>query len=245
MQELAVLASRVLTTQRQFTSVADNVANVNTQGYRKLDMEFKEIISRPSRAGGNNYGASYVEDRAIHVSTAQGSMLSTSNPLDAALSGPGFFAIDVNGTTQYTRRGQFVLNSESTLVTPEGYPVLDNAGAQIQIPVGTRDLRIGADGTISTEQGQLAQLGVYDFSAEDLKKLQRAGNTAFVATLGATAQPLEAPSIRQGFLEGSNVNAVQEMVNLQTVSKAYESSVKLMKGLEDMESRAIRQLGGQ
>lgn len=241
MQELAVLASRVLSTQRQFTSVADNVANVNTQGYRKLDMEFKELVSRPR----NHATASYVEDRAIHVSTAQGSLLATSNALDVAISGPGFFAIDVEGTTQYTRRGQFVMNSEGTITTPEGYPLLDNAGAQIQVPQGVRDIRIAGDGTISTEQGQLAQIGVFDFTPQDLKKLERAGNTAFIPMLGAAAFPLEAPSVRQGFLEGSNVNAVQEMVNMQAVTRAYESSARLMKGLEDLESRAIQVLGQQ
>lgn len=241
MQELAVLASRVLTAQRQFTSVADNVANVNTQGYRKLDMEFKEIVSKPR----NHATASYVEDRAIHVSNEQGSFLATSGQLDFAISGPGFFAVDVEGNTQYTRRGQFVMNNEGTITTPDGNPLLDNAGAPIQIPTGTRDLRIAADGTVSTEQGQIAQIGVYDFSPEDLKKLERAGNTAFVPMLGAAAQPVEFPSIRQGFLEGSNVNAIQEMVNMQAVTKAYESSVKLMKGLEDLESRAIQQLGTQ
>lgn len=241
MQELAVLASRVLTSQRQFTAVADNIANVNTQGFRKLEMEFRETVSRP-RAHAT---ASYVEDRAIHVSTLPGSMLATSNPLDAAISGDGFFAINVEGTTQYTRRGQFVVNPEGILTTPEGYPVLDNAGAQIQFPQGTQNIKLANDGTISTEQGQLAQLGVFNFNAEDVKKLERAGSTAFVPMLGATAQPVENPLIKQGFLEGSNVNAVTEMVNLEAVTQAYQNSVKLMKGLEDLESRAIRSLGAQ
>lgn len=241
MQELAVIASRVLTTQRQFTSVADNIANVNTQGYRKLDMEFKEAVSRP-RAHAT---ASYVEDRAIHVSTDQGGLQSTGNRLDAAINGEGFFSMDVEGTTQYTRRGQFQLNNEGTLVSSEGFPILDNAGAQIQIPQGVRDITIAADGTISTEQGQLAQIGVFNFTPEDMKKLERAGNTAFVPMLGATPQPMENPVVRQGFLENSNVNAVQEMVNMQAVTQAYQSSIKLMKGLEDLESTAIRQLTTQ
>lgn len=241
MQELAVIASRVLTTQRQFTVTADNIANANTQGFRKLELEFRESISRP-RAHAT---ASYVEDRAVHVSTMPGAMLATSSPLDAAISGDGFFAIDVEGTTHYTRRGQFLINPEGTLVTPEGYPVLDNAGAQIQFPQGITQIRMANDGTISTEQGQLGQLGVFNFSAEDVKKLERAGNTGFVPMLGAAARPVENPLLKQGFLEGSNVNAVTEMVNMQAVTQAYTNSVKLMKGLEDLESRAIRSLGAQ
>ncbi|RYG61311.1 MAG: flagellar hook basal-body protein [Alphaproteobacteria bacterium] len=239
MQELAVLASRMLTTQRRFTAVSDNIANVNTQGFRKLELEFKESVSRP----GTHATASYVDDRAIHISTLPGAMVASNSPLDAAISGDGFFAIDVNGTNHYTRRGQFVINAEGTLSTPEGYPVLDNAGAQIQFPQGVTQIRIASDGTISTEQGQLAQLGVFNFSPEDLKMLERAGDTAFIPMMNAAALPVENPSVKQGFLEGSNVNAVTEMVNLQAVTQAYQSSIKMMQGVEDLESRAIRSLG--
>jgi flagellar basal-body rod protein FlgF len=241
MQELAVLASRVLGTQRQFTSVADNIANVNTQGYRKLDMEYKESISRPAA----HATASYVEDRAIRLSAEQGAFENTGNPMDLAINGDGFFAISVDGTTQYTRKGQFVLNAEGTVTTPEGNPLLDNAGAQIQVPQDAKSLKIAEDGTISTDQGQLAQIGVYNFTPEDMNKLQRAGSTSFVPMFGAAAQVMETPLVRQGFLEGSNVSAVKEMVNMQNVTQAYENSIKLMRGLEDMEDRAIRTLGSQ
>lgn len=239
MQELAVLASSVLASQRQFTAVADNVANVNTQGFRKLEMEFRESVSRPN----NHATASYVEDRAIRINQSEGSLTSTGNQLDLALGGSGFFAVNVNGTTQYTRRGQFVINSEGVITTPEGYPLLDTAGAQIEIPEGTVNVKIAEDGTVSNEDGQLAQVGVYDFSPTDIKKLKRAGTTAFIPMFGAAAQTVDAPTIKQGFLEGSNVNAVEEMVNLQAVTRAYENSAKLMNGLEDMEDRAIRTLG--
>lgn len=241
MQELAVLASRVLTTQKQFTAVADNVANVNTPGYRKLDMSFKEIVSRPQ----GKATASYVEDRAITFNPDQGTLQSTGNQLDIALGGPGFFAVSVGNATQYTRRGQFVLNSEGTLVTPEGNPVLDNAGAQIQFPEGTTTINVASDGTISTKDGQLAQLGVYVFTPEQESSLQRAGTTAFSAPGGVNPQVVETPTVRQGFIEASNVNAVEEMVSMQAVSKAYENSVNMMRNLEDLEQRTIRTLGNQ
>lgn len=246
MQELAVLATRTLTTQRQFQTVADNVANVNTHGFRKLEMNFREIISRP----GGHATASYVADRALLLSQLDGALENTSNPLDIALTGSGFLAIDVNGTTQYTRRGQMSLSADGTLVTVEGHPVLDNAGAPIQLPPEATSIIISADGTLATEAGQLAQIGVYQFSAEDMKLLQRAGNSAFIPQLGAAAQPVDfgqpgAPQVRQGFLEASNVNAVEEMVNMETVSRAYQQSLTLARGLEELEQRAIRNLSGQ
>lgn len=245
MQELAVLASRTLTTQRQFTAIADNVANVNTHGFRKLEMNFREVISRP----GGRPTASYVADRALLLSQENGVHESTGNPLDVALSGEGFFAIQVNGTTQYTRRGQFALANDGTLVTPEGNPVLDNAGAPIQLPPETRNIKIAIDGTLSSEQGQLAQIGVFQFSPADLKLLQRAGASAFVPTQGAAATPIDfavpgASQLRQGFLEASNVNAVQEMVDMETVSRAYQQSLTLANSLEQLEQRAIRTLSG-
>ncbi|PZP38926.1 MAG: flagellar basal-body rod protein FlgF [Pseudomonas fluorescens] len=241
MQEISVLASRVLTSQRRYDTVADNVANLNTSGYRKLELEFQETISRPS----NKATASYVSDRAVHVSQQQGDMEATNNPFDVAIGGEGFFAIDVNGTTQYTRRGQFVVNNEGILVTPEGNPVLDNGGAQIQIPQNSKTVTIAGDGAISSEAGQIGQMGVYTFSPADMKKLERAGTSAFIPMLGAAAVPMENARVRQGFLEGSNAKATEEMVNMQMVSKAYETSLKLLKGMEDLESQAIRSLGTQ
>lgn len=245
MQELAVLNSRTLTTQRQFTAIADNVANVNTNGFRKLEMNFREVISKPN----GKPTASYVADRALVFSAQSGVHEKTGNPLDVALNGEGFFAIQVSGQTQYTRRGTFLLAADGTLSTPEGYPLLDNAGAPIQVPADAHDINIGTDGSIATEAGLLAQIGVYRFSAADAKLLQRAGNTAFSPQLGAAAVPVDfsaegAPQVRQGFLEASNVNAVQEMVDMDMASRAYQQSLTLAKSLEDLEQRAIRTLGG-
>lgn len=240
MQELAILASRALSTERQYTAVADNVANVNTHGYRKLDLQFKEVVSRPQ----GHATASYVADRGIFVDYTPATMEQTGNPLHVALGGEGMLAVRVNGTVEYTRNGQMVLNGEGTLVTPQGYPVLDASNAEIQVPQDAKSFSIASDGTISTDQGILAQLGVFTFSKDDYQKLQRAGDTMYVPELGATATPVETPNVKQGFLEGSNVNPTQELVNMNTVSKAYENSLKLLKGMEDLEQQSIRTLGG-
>jgi flagellar basal-body rod protein FlgF len=169
MQELAILASRALTTQRQFTAVADNVANINTHGFRKLDLQFKEVISRPK----GHPTASYVADRALFVSRQQGGLEKTSNPLDVAINGDGFFAVNVNGTTQYTRKGNFLVDNVGTLITTEGRPVLDNAGTPIQLPTDARNVMIAGDGAISSEAGLIATLGVYTFTDADMKLLER------------------------------------------------------------------------
>ncbi|MBI1308373.1 MAG: flagellar hook-basal body complex protein [Proteobacteria bacterium] len=239
MQAIAVLASRALTAQRQFAAVADNVANVNTVGYRRLTMDFKEVASHKGAQT-----ASYVADKSTSVSHLNGTLQSTGNQLDAALGGPGYFAVQTAQGTQYTRRGQFLVNSEGVLVTPEGDPVLDNSNAQIQFPQDVKNISIASDGTISTEEGQLAQLGVFNFTPEDEAKLQRAGNTAFSAPPGVAATVVETPNVRQGYVESSNVNAVEEMVNMQTVAKSYENTLSLLSSMDDLESRTVRTLGG-
>jgi flagellar basal-body rod protein FlgF len=237
---LAVLASRAITTQRQFTAVADNVANVNTDGYRALNLDFKEVVSKPK----GHPTASYVADRSITVDHSSGVMTDTGSPFDAAIAGDGFFAIDADGTTVYTRRGHFVLGSDGTLMTTEGNPVLDNAGGHIQVPTDAKTFKIAGDGTISTDQGQLATLGIYNFDQGDMGKLQRAGNTGFIPTNGANPQAMAQPHVMQGKIEASNVNAVEAMVDMQTVSKAYENALTNMHSLETLEDRSIRSLGG-
>jgi flagellar basal-body rod protein FlgF len=242
MQEIAVLASRALTTQRMFNAVADNIANGTTAGYRKLEMDFKEVSGRGK---GGQPGASYTQDRSMGISTLSGVLQSTGNPLDVAITGPGYFAVDVGGSTQYTRRGQFLVNTEGLLVTPEGNPVLDNSNAPIQFPEGIKNITIALDGTISTEEGQLAKIGVFAFTPEQESALQRTGNTGFATVDGSAPTALEYPTVHQGAYESSNVNAVEEMVNMQLVSKAYENTITLLGSLNDLESRAIRNLGTQ
>ncbi len=239
MQELAILASRAMGTQRQFTAVADNIANLNTHGYRKLDLQFKEVISRPM----GRATASYVGDRAIFINQSDGALEKTNNPLDVSINGKGFFAIDVNGATQYTRKGNFLTSNDGTLITTEGYPVLDNAGAPIQLPINATTVNIAGDGTVSTAEGQIGQVGIYTFSDADMKLLQRAGTSAFSPELGAAAVVVENPRVIQGFLEASNVNPTEELVNMENVSRAYQNSLKLLRSVEDIEERAIRTLG--
>ena len=239
MRELWVPLSGAIAQQRQVETIANNVANANTHGYKRLDVQFEELVSRPK----THATASYVTDRGLFVDFETGSFENTHNPLDLAINGEGFFAIQVGETVQYTRKGQFLLSADGTLVTPSGHTVLDNAGAPIQVPQDATNIMVARDGTISSADGAIAQVGLFSFADEDLNKLQRTGDSNFLPQLGAAAVPVEAPSMRQGMLESSNVNAVQEMVTMQDVSKKYQNALKLMQGLEELETRAIQTLG--
>lgn len=242
MQELAVLASGALAAQRRFTVIADNLANINSAGFRRLRPDFQEVVSGQSRVG-KNTGASYVADRGLLLDTAQGAFQRTNNPFDLAIGGDGYFAIDVNGTTQYTRRGQFVENAEGQVVTPEGYALLDNSFAPFQLPTDASQFRVASDGTLSTEQGTIGQIGVFSFAPSQLKNLVRAGGSNFVAAGGANPTVIDTPVVHQGMLESSNVNPVQEMVDMNAASQAYQNSLRLLQGLENVETNAIQTLG--
>ncbi|MFZ2587700.1 MAG: flagellar hook-basal body complex protein [Alphaproteobacteria bacterium] len=239
MQEISILTARALATQRKFTAMADNIANANTDGYRRKDYEFKEVVSRPL----GHPTASYVADRSMVIDYNAGVLAESGSPTNAAIAGKGFFAIDVNGETQYTRRGHFVVANDGTLMTPEGYPVLDIAQGPIQLPAGVRDIIIARDGTLATEQGQVAQIGVFEFQDDELQSLQRTGNVAFTAG-GATPVPSANPTVIQGKIEASNVDPVKESVMLQDASRAYQTSLKLLQSSEQLQERAIRTLGG-
>lgn len=242
MQELAVLASGALAAQRRFNVTADNVANVSTMGFRRLKPDFQEMVSGSSKTA-SGHGTSYVADRGILMDTSQGTFSSTDNPFDLAIGGDGYFAIGVNGNIQYTRRGQFIENSEGQVVTPEGYPLLDNAGAPFQLPTDAREFRVSEDGTISTEQGTIGQIGIFSFTDDQQNGLIRAGTTSYIAGKGVVPTVIENPSIKQGMLEASNVNAVSEMVDMNLASQAYQNSLKLLKTMEDTEANAISTLG--
>jgi flagellar basal-body rod protein FlgF len=111
------------------------------------------------------------------------------------------------------------------------------------VPPGSRTFTVAKDGSISTEAGQIATLGVFNFSDADSKMMRRMGDATYLPTQG-TAAVTEFPNVLQGFVETSNVNAVEEMTNMQMVSAAYQRSLTTMRGIEDLEQRAIRTLGG-
>lgn len=241
MQEIHILTSRMIGQRRQLDMVADNIANVNTTGYKKLDLDFQTVLSKEY---GNKVG-DYVEDRALTVDYSTGPLTKTDNPYDMAILGEGFFSVNVDGRTEYTRNGNFLLSANNTLVDSRGNPVLDNAGGEIAIPANSLNVTITRDGTIATDEGIVAQVGVFTFPREQMQQLQRTGFGGFTPLPGVAAQPLlNNVSILQGSLESSNVDPTMEVVTMQDLSQKYQSAARLINRIEELESRAIRSLGG-
>ncbi|MBI5445543.1 MAG: flagellar basal-body rod protein FlgG [Deltaproteobacteria bacterium] len=233
--------------------IANNLANVNTAGFKRSRPDFQDLLYQNLRSAGtvSNAGAQFPVGSEVGlgarvISTeknfSQGDFRQTGNPLDLVIEGNGFFQVTMpNGTTAYTRAGTFKLDSQGRLTTSEGWVVAPG----ITIPSTTSEITVGSDGTVSArnaETGQIEDLGtpleIARFS--NPAGLQSVGHSMFLATPASgepiTGQPGTAGlgSINQGFVEMSNVSVVEEMVNLIAGQRAYEVSSKAIQASDEM-----------
>jgi len=240
--------------------IANNLANVNTTGFKRDRAQFETLAYQaltapgaPSSdankyANGLNLGSGVAIAGTARIDS-QGSMTTTGNALDLAVEGAGLFQVLMpNGQTAYTRDGNFSLSAEGTIVTSDGMPVQP----QIQIPQGAQSITIAADGTVSAQlQGQTEATTVGKIQTATFTNpagLQSAGNNLLVETAASGAAQVGDPgvdghgSIRQGSLEASNVNVVEELVDMIETQRAYEVNSKMIKATDEMLQYANQQL---
>jgi len=232
--------------------IANNLANVNTTGFKRDRASFETLAYQAMTAPGaissgeNRYATGLsVGSGVALVGTeridAQGSLQQTDNALDMAVEGAGYFQIQMpDGRTGYTRAGNFSLTAEGKVVTQEGMPLIP----EIQIPEGATAITIGADGTVSaTLAGQTAssELGKIETARfVNSSGLASAGNNLLTETAASGTPQTGAPGIegrgavRQGSLEGSNVNVVEELVDMIETQRAYEVNSKMIKATDEM-----------
>ncbi len=199
--------------------VTHNLANLSTSGYRTQQMTFRSLLAgsamvttNPLNAVLNNFGVL----SGTRLDLTSGSLTPTGNPLDAAIAGPGFFAVQSAQGVLYTRAGSFHVSSIGQLVTGEGDTVLGQLGP-ITLPTG--NVAISSDGTISVDGNVVDRLNLAEFPPGT--NLTAAGNSTYGAPAG-TATPAVESTVRQGMLEGSNVGAIDGVVQLITVQRNTE-----------------------
>ncbi len=243
-------------------NTAMNLANVNTTGYKKTELTFKNIYDAKvvENTGtvlcGNtrNIGTLSMGPKTdlIHYDFAPGAMQQTGNPLDLAIEGDGFFKVQSqSGDVSYTRNGQFILDSGSFLRTTEGDAVLDTQDRPIQIDfreIGFDDIKkitISEKGNIEINDRDRKftleqQIAVYDFQNKETG-IFNIGSSKFISRDNDTNPPIVAEkfTIQQGMLEMSNSNVIKEMINTINVTRNYESLQKHVKTSGDMLSQAI------
>ncbi len=234
-----VALSRQMTLRRELDIAANNIANMDTTGFKVEQLLLNTEVGAKAKNYGVRPGASFVLDSGVGRDYGQGALKQTGRTLDFAIEGEGaFFALAGDA---YTRDGAFSLDPEGRLVTEGGLAVLDDGGSEIMLDMTRGAPAVGADGTI-TQGGQVVgRMGVVRF--DTLSVLNKTGDGLYRNT--SNAQPGEASDaqIRQGMLEGSNVNPILEITNLIEISRAYERASKMIESNHDLSKRSVERLG--
>ena len=256
MRALYTAATGMLAQQYNIDTISNNLANVNTTGFRKNTAHFQDLIYQQMRAPGTPVGPSVVpvgQDVGLGVKIGasektftQGVLIQSANPLDVAIEGEGFFQVtQQDGTTAYTRDGSFKRDANGSLVTADGHFL----SPQITVPANATQVQIGQDGTVTalipgqnTPQ-QLGQITLARFvNPAGLSPLGR----NLLQQTGASGAPTIAQpglngtgSLQGGYLEQSNVAVVEEIVNLITAQRAYEANSKAITTADEMLATAV------
>lgn len=229
-----IMLSRQVGLFQDMAVLANNIANVNTTGYQAQRLLFNEyLVKEGNIESAKNQKMAFADGATSWQDNTNGPIRVTNNPLDVALQGEGYFAVETPLGTRYTRAGNFTINAEGTLVTQEGYPVLDNANKHINFDPETKEIAIGGAGNITQDGAELGILGVYSF--DNPQELQRAGDTLFRAD--AEAKPVIAPRVSQGTLEGANVQAVLELTHMIDISRSVGSTAKYIDTMYDLQRK--------
>ena len=234
-----IALSRQSSLRRELNVVANNIANMNTVGFKGERMMFVEHVVK-SRGGEQILGdkLSYVRDMSTMHDLSDGPMEQTGNPLDVAITGDGHFRVQTEFGERYTRNGRFQLDEGGQLVTKSGDPVLSDGGQPFFFAPGEANISIARDGTISTRNGSLGRLGVVNF--DDQQQL-RPDNSGLYAS-ETPANPVVDPNISQGVLEGSNIQPIVEMSRLIEVQRKYEGVRKFLDKEDERMRKMLRDL---
>lgn len=244
---LLVGLSRQMVLERQMDVVANNVANVNTNGFKADKSLFEEYLrtgAHEDNFASSDRPVSYVLDRGTFKDFAQGPTEQTKNPLDLAIDGGGFLVVQTAAGERYTRDGGLQINNQGQLVTAAGDPVIGTSGPIVFQPTD-HDVSIAADGNITVLEGLnridsvRGKLRVVSFG--DAQKLLKDGSNLYSAGTAAP-QPDTASKIRQGFIEKSNVNSVTEMSRMIEVTRTYTQIATLLQQQSDLHKSAIEKL---
>ncbi len=250
LRALRTAALGMSTQQTSVDNTANNLANANTTGFKRARVSFQDLLYQRVRAAGGEDGAAppaalQLGHGAMAVATVgtftQGGFSETGNALDVAISGEGFFVVRMpDGSQSYTRDGTFTLSAEGGLVTPSGFAIEPG----IEIPPDALEVQIQADGTVRArlpgedEPTELGQIELARF--QNPAGLRMMGGNLYART-EASGDPIQAPpgvdglgTVQQGVLETSNVDVVQEMVELISSQRAYELNSKMVQAAEEM-----------
>ncbi|MGB8818279.1 MAG: flagellar basal-body rod protein FlgF [Rhizobiaceae bacterium] len=234
-----VALSSQMAAEKRLASLADNVANVNTVGFRETQIRFGELVDRKPAID-----VSFVHPVEGALSGQQGAIDLTGNDLDFAINGEGWFQVHTPAGNAVTRDGRFSIGTDGILSTVEGYPVLDQGESPVQISRANGPVHADAGGILYQNNTIIGSIGVFD--APTPQENSRVAGLAILPQSAATAAVDRTDfSVQQGFVERSNVNAVKQITTLISVQRNFEEVSGLMQQSEASVSELIRMLGGK
>ena len=247
------ILSGALAHERRMQVFANNMANINTAGFKEDEQSFQALLPRTRAVlasaghtaglalhiGARPFGPSeraFAAPHALKTTFEPGRVRLTGNPLDMAIQGRGFFEVKTPQGTRYTRNGMLSLDNQRRLVTNMGFPVMGTKG-EIKIPAGKLDM--SAQGEIKVEGNPVATLKIMDF--DDAHMPVKSTDGLFIADAKGTVA--KHPQVQAGHIEESNVNSLGEMVKMIEGMRSYESAQKLIQTLDRMAEVAIQDVG--
>jgi len=245
---LLIGLSRQMTLERQMDVVANNVANVNTTGFKADRSLFEEYLRSPAHE--DNFAradrrVSFVQDRATFHDFSLGPSEQTKNPLDVAIDGSAFLVVQTPAGERYTRDGGLQINNLGQLVTAGGHPVMGASGPIVFQPTD-KEINIAADGNVTVIEGTgridsvRGKLRLVSFA--DAQKLVKEGSNLYSAGQDVIAQADTTSRVRQGFIEKSNVNSVHEMSRMIEITRAYTQISALLQQQHELHRTAVEKL---
>ncbi len=233
--------SRQMVLRKEMDIIANNIANMDTTGFKVESMIQKTDPAEPAYTFGGPRPVKFVSPDGVARDFGQGSLVKTDGQLDMAIEGKGFFQVRTPDGARFTRDGRFTTDTTGRLVTQAGHPVLDEGGGEIQIDGEKGLVSVGADGTLSQGNERIGKVGMYGFANAGV--LEKAGDNLYRNGSNQQAEIATDARLRQGYLESSNVKPVLEITRMVEVSRAYERTAKMIDSEADLSRRSVERLG--
>ena len=235
---LYVTLSAQVALDRRLQTIATNIANQSTPGYRAEEVDFKSLVSRSGETP-----VAFVSHGEAHISRKPGVPIKTDNPLDVAVQGDGWLALKAPSGIVYTRDGRMRMQADGSLQSVNGYPVLDAGSGPILFDPEAGPVTIAQDGMITQGGLQIGAIGL--FSLDNAAKLKRSDNSSVTSSKPATpVLDFSTNGLAQGYVEGANVNPLLEMEKLILLSRTFENVASAIEGSESSLKDALKILGG-
>jgi flagellar basal-body rod protein FlgF len=234
-----IALSRARTISRDMTSIANNIANASTNGYRAERTLFQEHLAKTGPVG-QRERLSFVDDVGLYRDTREGPLEVTNNTLDVAIRGDGYLILRTPGQDMFTRSGRFQIDGERQIVNADGYPILGVNDAPILLQEGAdiNSIQIKGDGEVSSNRGVMGQIQLVQFA--DDQSMRKVGNGLYATDQAPL--PASRATLLQGSIEGSNVQPVMEMTRMMEMLRDYQSAQKLVDSEHERQRTAISRL---